>query len=387
MSKIETLNIDGEQRDVLANATDEQLERILSAVLDKRDAEARAKSPLFGATINLLAPTDANTREVERKARHNDFLRCLFLGPSHPKTRHLNFDALSRDLSSGVGTEGGYLTQTQFMTDVIMAEDNISTFEGACQQIPIMEKSVDWPTVTGKPTATWRAENANITQSDPVFGTKTMTPHSLDVYTAMPLELVMDSRVDLEALAGSLLGESIMLAKQEAFATGNGSGKPVGIDYSPTFGSVAQLGSALAYRDITRLVFSLPQQYRGRAVFVANNGFFQACSEILSTTGQPIFTEAQSGGGSPRLYGYGAIELPDIDGTGDSSDPTTAYFGVLIKTYGVGTRKDLEIIPNTQGDTPFKKNQVWIKAITRCDGQVLFTGAMKMLTDVSFAAT
>ena len=96
MPKIETPNIDGEQRDVLANATDEQLERILSAVLDKRDAEARAKSPLFGATINLLAPTDANTREVERKARHNDFLRCLFLGPSHPKTRHLNFDALSR---------------------------------------------------------------------------------------------------------------------------------------------------------------------------------------------------------------------------------------------------------------------------------------------------
>ena len=60
---------------------------------------------------------------------------------------------------------------------------------------------------------------------------------------------------------------------------------------------------------------------------------------------------------------------------------------MLSKTYGVGHRKDLEIIPNTQGDTPFKKNQVWIKAITRCDGQVLFTGAMKMLTDVSFAAT
>jgi len=386
MSAIETPNLDAEAREVIARANEEQLARILGDVLDKRDAAARKTSPLYGVNLNLIQHTDAGAIRAERKKANNLFLRCVMLGPGHPKCRDINFDALARDLSEGTGSEGGYLTKTAFYDDLIVDEENISDFEMSCKNVPLTDKTSDWPTVTGKPTAAWRSENAVISNSEPTFGNVTMTPHSLDVYAAASLEVVADSRTDLEVIVGELLSESMLLAKQEAFTTGNGSGKPRGILYSDSFTSIAQADTDLQYRDISNFVFSLPQQYRkrDRAVFIANNDFYRICAGLISTTGVPIFTEAMSGDGTPRLFGYRAIELPDIEGDGSVSSPTSALFGVLNKTYQVGTRKELEIMQNTQGDTPWKKNQVWIKACMRLDGKTVFTGAMRKLTDISF---
>lgn len=369
----------------------DKLRSLIGEVVGEKIASAQQSNPYFGLSVNVVPQKDPDNAARQRRAGINKWFRCMFLpGEMERQIRGgLNFDELCRDLGTGVNADGGYLVPTLTASEVLIKEENLSDFERYCRIWPMGSKNIQVSQVSTKPTATWRnqsggnGEGGAITKSNPTFGLISLTSHPLDLYSAVSRELMQDSNVDIAEIMTSLLIEARQLAAQAAWAVGDADGKPTGL-VSCSIPTVATLSAAVGYNDLRKLFYSVMRTYRGRAVWMMNNGGISACSSILSSTGQPIFKDPTSSA-PPMIFGRPIVELPDIAGTGvDSSHGTTIYFGDPKTFYAVGVRTQLEVESNTQSDTAFIHHQVLIKATGRMDGKpaLVHTDVVNQLKNV-----
>lgn len=339
----------------------------------------------------------ASRAEHERKVLLNKWWRCT-MKPEIAQSMGLNVDEVVRDvaeldskenalgiskadLATSPGAVGGFVVPTE-TAQIITEVENFSPFRTVANVIEITSKT-ELPKSAVKPTASWRAENTDITQSDPTFDQLVVEPHSLDLFTVVSRELMADANFDLNAWIVDRLREAKALKEQEAFAIGDGSGKPKGIE-SCAFDAIAQSGGDLAYKDVVKLKHTLEQQYRGLgAAWVGNGSAHLALASIISTTGQPIFQDPMDGG-PPRVLGDPFIELPDIPGDATGAG-TTLYYGAWSWAYVIADRQGVEVESTTMGDTSFKRHQVWIKAVCRLDANCCQVRAAKKLTGVKIS--
>jgi len=346
-------------------------------------AELKAADP--GSYLMTRPVEDEKLAKHKRKELLNKWWRAT-MAPDLAEQIGINVDAVKAeiraeqkaDLATTPGSIGGFVVPTetaQIITDV----ENFSPFRSVANVITVNGK-VEVPKSATKPTASWRSENTNITQSDPTFDQLVLDPFSLDLFTVSSRELMADANFDLNAWIVDRLREAKALKEQEAFAIGTGTGQPEGIE-SCSFDAIAQAGGDLVYKDVVKLKHQLEQQYRGLGAAWVGNGSAQlALASIISTTGQPIFQDPMNGG-PPTVLGDRFIELPDIAGDAAGAG-TTLYYGAWSWAYVIADRQGVEVESTTMGDTAFKKHQVWIKAVCRLDARCCFLRAGKKLTGV-----
>jgi HK97 family phage major capsid protein len=91
------------------------------------------------------------------------FLRALVNGP--------RTDTEKRALSEGAVASGGALLPTPLATEVIdAARTRNVAFQAGARTVPMTAKALRMASVISDPVPQWRAENANIAESEPVFG-------------------------------------------------------------------------------------------------------------------------------------------------------------------------------------------------------------------------
>lgn len=123
---------------------------------------------------------------VEPEVRFGEIARAMILGP---KT-----DAEKRALAEGTGSAGGYTVSTVLGAQMIdLMREKTHVIKAGAQTINLESSNYSLAKVLTGATATWRAENTDVTTSEPTFGKVDWAPKSLAVIVPVSRELLADS--------------------------------------------------------------------------------------------------------------------------------------------------------------------------------------------------
>lgn len=147
-------------------------------------------------------------------------------------------------LAEGSGTSGGYLVPEEFQARLMAIADANGIIRPRASVIPVgsesgvlpaLDISQDLSSTTGATAfaggvvASWGAEAASLTATEPKFNLVKWNIHKLQGYTQASNELVADSAIGIEALLTALFGRAVASMEDYAFINGTGAGEPLGI--------------------------------------------------------------------------------------------------------------------------------------------------------------
>ena len=233
------------------------------------------------------------------------------------------------------------------------------------------------PVVTSKGSASWVDEEGQIPDSDDVFGQKLIGAHKVATRIKVSEELLNDSAFDLEGYFVSEFGRRIGNKEEEAFFTGNGSGKPTGIldgTAGADIGVTTTSASAITADEIIDLFYSLNVPYRKDAIWILNDSTLKAVRKLKDGTGQYLWQPALHEGSFDTLLGkriFVSPYMPEI-----ASGAKTVAFGDF-KFYWIGDRQGITF--RRLNELYAENGQVGFIASKRVDGKLILPEAIKVL--------
>ena len=278
-------------------------------------------------------------------------------------------------LSEGTDSEGGYLCPTEFERQIVDALKEENVMRKLCKIITTdNERKI--PVAASHSEATWTAENADYTESDPSFTQKTIDAYKLTDLVKVSIELLQDSMFDLEDYIGREFAYAFGAAEEEAFCVGTGSGQPTGL-FTANGGEVgvtAASSTAVTADEIINLIYSLKSPYRKKAKFLANDETICAIRKLKDGNGVYLWQPALQQGEPDKLLGYDIFTSPYV--------PTMAAgayamaFGDF-QNYWIADRAGRTV--QRLNELYSTKGQVGFVGTERVDGKIILPEGIKLL--------
>jgi HK97 family phage major capsid protein len=357
--------------------TKEQLEKLVSKSVADTLADHKDFKALSDAA-KLKAIADAEEGGKEAKKIVGDFLKAVL-----DKDGDLIAELTKKDLSEAVDAEGGYLVPTEFRTQLVEKMYADPSIRRYATVIPMAREKMDLPVEGDSVSVNWTPELSTILQSDPTFALVELAVNMLAGISRMSRQLLQDSALNegVQELIVRMFARVLREAEDTAFMVGTGSGQPKGIRTYTISQTVAQAGANLADTDLDNLVYTLPRQYRRRAVWIMRDDRRKLISAMRSTDGKKLHPEIDDEE-NPRLKNRPVLIQDDIPGNlGAGTNESEIYFGA-IEYYYVGDREQMFVEVSTQEGQSFEKHRAAIKVGQRLDGKLTLTEALAKMTAV-----
>lgn len=227
------------------------------------------------------------------------------MGPNDAKT-----------LSIGSDSAGGFLVPEDFQAVMLRKSASMAWMRKLARVITTGRDLVKMPKLnyssddkfTSAVRMTWTGElpaasTAHLV-SDPVFGQVSIPIHTGMASMPISRDLIDDAAFDIIGLSAELMAEAFELGENEAFLTGNGSGKPMGIvtnvgitngvSYvaSGTDNSLSTTSDAHAGARLIKTYYALPAQYRTQnAVWLMNSNTLRDIDLLVDANKRPLIKE------------------------------------------------------------------------------------------------
>ncbi len=277
-------------------------------------------------------------------------------------------ETVRKALSEGSDGAGGYLVPAEYREELVKRLPELSELFPHVRKVPVASDSGDYPKLSGDVSITWgRAENAGLTETDPTFTQVTWTVQNMSAITYMSRELACDSNPNIVDTITDLFSEAVAAERDKVIAVGKtGDSQPEGIYSASGLSSVATVGT-LSYADLVEIKYTLKRKYQRNARWVMNSTNMQRITALTDDNGQPLIRDAMWAGAKPHILGNEFSvqdDLPD----------DIILFGDLSQYYWFDREQMVIESTSTGGDT-FKKHQVAIKVVERCDGKLALAEA------------
>ena len=256
--------------------------------------------------------------------------------------RHLRGKTpLHNVLSESVDQDGGYLVPEEFEKQIITGLDEVNVLRSLAKVIPTHhDRKI--PISVGHSVATWTAENAAYTESNPTFGQKQIDAFKLTDLVRVSIELLQDSEFDLESYIAAEFARAFGIAEEQAFCVGTGTNQPTGIFTANggTVGVTAAAANAITLDEIISLVYSLKSPYRKNAKFLMNDATIPLLRKLKDNNGTYLWQPSVQAGQPDKLLGFEtgayAIAFGDFKNywIGDRMGRTTQRLNELYATNG-----------------------------------------------------
>ena len=190
-------------------------------------------------------------------------------------------------------SEGGYLVPDEYERTLVEALEEENVFRQLANVIRTSSGDRKIPVVATKGTASWIDEEGAYTESD-------------DSFDQVSEELLNDSVFDLESYIAKGFARRIGAKEEEAFFTGDGSGKPLGVlaaTGGAETGVTAASSTAITADELMDLFYSLKSPYRKKAVWVLNDSTIKAVRKLKDSTGQYLWQPSLAAGTPDTLLG------------------------------------------------------------------------------------
>jgi HK97 family phage major capsid protein len=362
-----------------------------TATYEKMEADVVA----LGKEIDRLEKQEALDRELSkplntpltgkpavpgmeaRTGRASDEYRKAFWNAMRTRAGEGLDPIVKNALQIGTDSEGGYLVPDEFERALVEALDEENIFRRLAKAITTSSGDRKIPVVASKGTASWIDEEGAILDSDDSFGQVSIGAYKLGTMIKVSEELLNDSVFPLESYISREFARRIGSKEEEAFFTGDGSGKPTGILAAA---GGAQVGvttagaAAITIEEVLDLFYSLKAPYRNKAVFVMNDATVKAIRKLKDGNGQYLWQPSLQAGTPDTILNrplYTSAYVPAI-----AAGAKSIVFGDF-SYYWVADRQGR--VFKRLNELYAATGQVGFVATQRVDGKLILPEAIKVL--------
>ena len=323
---------------------------------------------------------DADDGE-DKTGRASDDYRKNFWNAMRSKAPMPN---VTNALQVGTDSEGGYLVPDEYERTLVEALEEENIFRQMAKVIKTSSGDRKIPVVASKGTASWIDEEGAYPESDDSFGQVSIGAYKLGTMIKVSEELLNDSVFDLQSYISREFARRIGAKEEEAFFTGDGKGKPLGVlaaTGGAETGVTAASATAVTADELMDLYYSLKSPYRKKSVWVLNDSTIKAIRKLKDNNGQYLWQPSLTAGTPDMILGRPI--------------KTSAYMPAMAagaKTIAFG---DFSYywIADRQGRS-FKRlnelfaatGQVGFLASQRVDGKMILAEAVKVLVQKAASA-
>ncbi len=274
----------------------EQRGRVLSEKngrsVDENAATIRAEKAIFSAWARGGAEALTDDQRAHVKARRDEAQRVY--GAQ----------------SVGTGAAGGYLVPRDFAETML---ERMAAFGGMRAVATVIQtdggNAIDYATVdeTGQE-GEIVGESLAASGQDIAFGTVSIGAYKYSSKTVVvPLELLQDSRIDIEPYINVALATRIARITNRHFTTGTGAGQPRGVVTAAAAGKTGAAGqlAAVTYDDLVDLEHAVDPAYRTSGRWMFHDTTLKALKKLKDGQGRPLWRPGVTGGDPSDILGYG----------------------------------------------------------------------------------
>ena len=243
------------------------------------------------------------SRTIERTGRASEEYKTNFWNAMRSK---VPLPSVVNALEEGTDSEGGYLVPDEYERTLVEALEEENVFRQLAKVIRTSSGDRKIPVVAAKGTASWIDEEGAYTESDDSFGQVSIGAYKVGTMIKVSEELLNDSVFDLESYIAKEFARRIGAKEEEAFFTGDGSGKPLGVlaaTGGAETGVTAASSTAITADELMDLFYSLKSPYRKKAVWVLNDSTIKAVRKLKDSTGQYLWQPSLVAGTPDTLLG------------------------------------------------------------------------------------
>jgi HK97 family phage major capsid protein len=301
--------------------------------LSQRDEEARRNRDNQDGDQPPQAP---RTFDEERRALlasdeyHRMFVRAMTVPGYRPVT-----EEELRVHTSGTGTSGGYLyASEQFVNEMIAAVTDATIVRQLARVLPPITTadSAGLPVLkTRMSDSTWSSEIGTPTEREITVGRRNLTPHPLSVRTLVSKDLLARA-AGVEMLVRDELARASAEAQENAFMTGTGDQKPLGMFVASADGistgrdvSSGNDATLIKFDGLKNAKVELKAQYWGGAAWVFHRTPYGQLAKEKDNEGRYLMQDSVTAGEPDRLLGF-PVRLSEF---APSTMTASQYVGIL----------------------------------------------------------
>ena len=316
----------------------------------------------------------AGDQQAEKKGRASDEYKRNFWNAMRLQG---NPYEIRNALQEGTDSEGGYLVPDEYERTLVQALEEENVFRRLAKVIQTSSGDRKIPIVTSHGSAAWLDEEDALTESDEVFDQTSLSAYKLGTFLKVSDELLNDSVFDLPSYISTEFARRIGAKEEEAFFTGDGTGKPLGVlaaTGGAEIGVTAASATAFTADEVFDLFYSLKAPYRRNAVFLMNDSSVKALRKLKDGNGQYLWQPSLTAGTPDMLLGrpvYTSAFMPAM-----AASAKSILFGDL-SYYWVADRQGRSF--RRLGELYATTGQVGFLASQRVDGKLILPEAVKVL--------
>lgn len=334
--------------------------------MERKDAiEAELSKPMGKPLTGMPEKPNAE----EKKGRASNAYREDF-------GRHLRGKApIHNVLSESTDADGGYLVPEEFERQIISGLDEANVIRTIAKVITTHhDRKI--PVALGHSVATWTAENAAFTESNPTFGQKQIDAFKLTDLIRVSVELLQDSEFDLESYIANEFSRAFGIAEEEAFCVGTGTNQPTGIftDNGGTVGVTAASATAITADELINLIYSLKSPYRRNAKFLMNDATVSLIRKLKDKNDAYLWQPSVQAGQPDKLLGYELYTSPYVPVV--EAGAYSIAFGDF-RNYWIGDRAGRTV--QRLNELYATNGQIGYVATERVDGKVILPEGIQLL--------
>ena len=284
-------------------------------------------------------------------------------------------------LQVGTDSEGGFLVPDEYERTLVEALEEENIFRQLAHVIQTSSGDRKIPVVATKGTASWIDEEGAYPESDDSFGQVSIGAYKLGTMIKVSEELLNDSVFDLENYISREFARRIGAKEEEAFFTGDGTGKPLGIlaaTGGAQVGVTAGSASTITTDELIDLFYSLKTPYRRNAVWLLNDATIKLVRKLKDGQGQYLWQPSLVSGTPDTLLGkpvYTSAYMPTA-----AADAKTVAFGDF-GYYWIADRQGRSF--KKLNELYAANGQVGFMASQRVDGRLILQEAVKVIQQKS----
>ncbi|HEX2527445.1 MAG TPA: phage major capsid protein [Geminicoccus sp.] len=343
-------------------ALDTRLSTELRSLTERLDAiDVRTQRPGGGGNGRRDEPGDLQRRAFTGFLRH---------GPERMQAEEARSLVVSDD------ARGGYLAPPEFSREVLKQLVEFSPIRQAARVGTTSAGSVILPKRLTTPTAHWVGETELHQETSMTYGQTEVEVHEAACYIDVSLRLLEDAAINVEAEVTSDLAEEFGRLEGEAFVTGNGFKKPLGVMADPTIDFVVSgHATEITVSSLVTLMYSMPSYYRLRGSWLMNGQALAAVRKFTDTSGAFLWQPGLQAGQPETLLGRPVIEAVDMPDVAAGAFPIA--FGDFSVAYRVFDKPVLSVLRDPY--TMATRSLVRFHARRRVGGAVVMPEAIRKL--------
>ena len=348
--------------DILSAEDNAQYERMekevvnLGKEIDRLTKQAAIDNELNQPTTNAIVNTPTLGKVPNTKDQYNQSFWNMMRG---------NVSAnVMNALKEGSDADGGYLVPDEFEKQLVQKLHQENILRSISHVIQTSSGDHKIPVVASEGTAAWLDEEAAYTESNATFSQVILGAHKLGTLIKVSEELLNDSAFDLTNYISSEFARRLGDAEEEAFLTGNGTGRPTGIlndTNGAKDGITTASATAITFDELIDLYYSLKEPYRKNAAFLMNDDTVKAIRKLKDKNDQYIWQPSVQAGAPDMILNcpvYTSQYMPTL---------TTGNKAVLFGDFSYYW------IADRQGRTFKRLNELYA-----VNGQVGFLGSQRV---------